>query len=62
MVFLDVAEYWTVHRPVRLLLEGLFDDEQERLLHFVTSASDAVQAVMKFTPPESARHFPLLGD
>ncbi len=45
MVFLDLDEFWTVRRPVRLLLEGLFDDETEALLHFVTTADDAVAAI-----------------
>jgi predicted Rossmann-fold nucleotide-binding protein len=45
MVFLDLDECWTVRRPVRLLLEGLFDEEAEKLLHFVTTADDAVAAI-----------------
>ncbi|HEY8546888.1 MAG TPA: hypothetical protein VIL36_17630 [Acidimicrobiales bacterium] len=45
MVFLDLDEFWTVRRPVRLLLEGLFDDETEELLHFVTTADAAVAAI-----------------
>ncbi len=46
MVFLDLDEFWTVRRPVRLLLEGLFDDETEKLLSFVTSVDDAVTAIV----------------
>lgn len=46
MVFLDVDEFWTVRRPVRLLLEGLFDDETEQILHFVTTADDAARAIL----------------
>lgn len=49
MVFLDLDEFWSVRRPVRLLLEGLFDDEAERLLHFVVSADDAVAAITGIT-------------
>ncbi len=45
MVFLDVDEFWSVRRPVRLLLEGLFDDEAEKLLHFVTTVDGAVTAI-----------------
>ena len=45
MVFLDIDEFWSVRRPVRLLLEGLFDDDTERLLHFVVTAADAVAAI-----------------
>lgn len=45
MVFLDLDEFWTVRRPVRLILEGLFDEETEELLHFVTSAGAAVAAI-----------------
>ena len=45
MVFLDIDEFWSVRRPVRLLLEGLFDDETEKLLHFVVTADDAVAAI-----------------
>lgn len=45
MVFLDLDEFWTVRRPVQLLLNGLFDDEGERLLHFVVTADDAVAAI-----------------
>jgi predicted Rossmann-fold nucleotide-binding protein len=47
MVFLDIDEFWTVRRPVRLLLEGLFDDETERLLSFVTSVDAAVAAILE---------------
>lgn len=46
MVFLDVDEFWTVRRPVRLLLEGLFDDETEEILHFVTTAEAAAAAIL----------------
>lgn len=45
MVFLDLGEYWSVVRPVKLLLEGLFDDRLEELLHFVTTADAAVAAI-----------------
>ena len=45
MVFLDLDEYWTVKYPVRLLLEGLFDEETEQLLRFVETADDAVDAI-----------------
>lgn len=45
MVFLDLDEYWTVKHPVRLLLEGLFDEETEELLGFVETADDAVDAI-----------------
>lgn len=45
VVFLDLDEFWTVCRPVRLLLEGLFDDKGEALLHFVVTADDAVAAI-----------------
>lgn len=45
MVFLDLDEFWSVRRPVKLLLEGLFDDETERLLHFVTTPSAVVAAI-----------------
>ena len=45
MVFLDIDEFWTVRRPVRLLLEGLFDEEAEALLHFVTTPEAAVAAI-----------------
>lgn len=50
MVFLDLDEFWSVRRPVRLLLEGLFDESQESLLHFVTSAGDAVRAIVASGP------------
>ena len=50
MVFLDLDEFWSVRRPVRLLLEGLFDEAQEQLLHFVTSADDAVGAILGHGP------------
>lgn len=46
MVFLDVEEFWSVKRPVRLLLEGLFDEEAEQILHFVTTADAAAQAIL----------------
>jgi predicted Rossmann-fold nucleotide-binding protein len=46
MVFLDLDEFWTVRRPVRLLLEGLFDDETEKLLSFVTTVDEAVAAIV----------------
>jgi predicted Rossmann-fold nucleotide-binding protein len=45
MVFLDLDEFWTVRRPVQLLLTGLFDENAEKLLHFVTTADDAVAAI-----------------
>jgi predicted Rossmann-fold nucleotide-binding protein len=45
MVFLDIDAFWTRTRPVRGLLEGLFDEEARRLLHFVTTAEDAVAAI-----------------
>jgi predicted Rossmann-fold nucleotide-binding protein len=45
MVFIDLDEFWSVRRPVKLLLEGLFDDETERLLHFVTTSGDVVRAI-----------------
>ncbi len=45
MVFIDLDEFWSVRRPVKLLLEGLFDDETERLLHFVTTAEAVVSAI-----------------
>ncbi|MGI8754319.1 MAG: LOG family protein, partial [Acidimicrobiales bacterium] len=55
MVFLDLDECWSVRRPVRLLLEGLFDEDQEQLVHFVDNAADAVAAIRtdepKRTPP-----------
>ena len=46
MVFLDVDEFWSVKRPVRLLLEGLFDEETEQILHFVGSADGAARAIL----------------
>jgi predicted Rossmann-fold nucleotide-binding protein len=46
MVFLDVDEFWTRHRPVRSLLEGLFDDETEKILSFVATADEAVAAIL----------------
>jgi predicted Rossmann-fold nucleotide-binding protein len=46
MVFLDVGGCWTIDRPVGPLLNGLFDVEQERLVHFVTTADDAVAAIV----------------
>ena len=51
MVFLDLDEFWTVRRPVRLLLEGLFDEETERILHFVSSADEVVEAVLATGSP-----------
>ncbi len=45
MVFLDLDEFWTVRRPVQLLLNGLFDDDGEKLLHFVVTADHAVAAI-----------------
>ena len=45
MVFIDLDECWSVRRPVRLLLEGLFDEATEQLLHFVTTADDVVTAI-----------------
>jgi predicted Rossmann-fold nucleotide-binding protein len=45
MVFLDLDKFWTVQRPVETLLRGLLDDDAERLLHFVTTADDAVAAI-----------------
>jgi predicted Rossmann-fold nucleotide-binding protein len=45
MVFLDLDGCWTVARPVRPLLEGLLGDLPVRLLHFVTTAEDAVAAI-----------------
>lgn len=53
MVFLDVDEFWTVRRPVRLLLEGLFDEETEEILHFVTTAEDAARAILDAPPHEA---------
>ncbi|MEO6124030.1 MAG: hypothetical protein ABIR32_10000 [Ilumatobacteraceae bacterium] len=46
MVFLDIDEFWTVLRPVRLLLDGLFDDATERIMSFVDTAADAVAAIV----------------
>ena len=45
MVFLDLDEFWTVRRPVRLLLEGLLDEYAEELLHFVTTTDEVVAAI-----------------
>jgi predicted Rossmann-fold nucleotide-binding protein len=46
MVFLDIDRFWTVIRPVRPLLEGLFDDEMDAMLHFVETAEDAAAAIL----------------
>ena len=45
MVFLDLDEYWTVHFGVRQVLERLFDDAEERHLHWVDTVADAVAAL-----------------
>lgn len=50
MVFLDWQDrpdddYWSVKRPVKVLLEGLFDEEGERILHFVNDVQGAVNAI-----------------
>ena len=46
MVFLDVDRFWTVTRPVRPLLVGLFDDEMDAMLHFVDTAEAAAAAIL----------------
>jgi len=46
MVFLDIDEFWSVRRPVRLLLDGLFDEATERIMSFVSTAAEAVEAVV----------------
>jgi hypothetical protein len=46
MVFLDIDEFWSVRRPVRSLLEGLFDEATESLLHFVDTAEAAASAIL----------------
>jgi predicted Rossmann-fold nucleotide-binding protein len=53
MVFLDLDGFWTARRPVRLLLEGLFGENAKRLLHFVTTADDAVAAIEAGTGQET---------
>lgn len=45
MVFLDIDEFWSVRRPVRPLLDGMFDEATERLISFVTTADEAVAAI-----------------
>ena len=46
MVFLDVDGYWTSGLQVRTVLERLLDDAQEPNLHWVTTAHDAVAALL----------------
>jgi predicted Rossmann-fold nucleotide-binding protein len=45
MVFLDLDEHWSVHFGVRQVLERLFDDTEERQLHWVDNVADAVAAL-----------------
>ncbi len=45
MVFLDLDEHWSVHFGVRQVLERLFDDAEERQLHWVDTVADAVPAL-----------------
>lgn len=52
MVFLDLDEYWSVQRPVKVLLEGLFDDAQESFLCFARSIEEARDAIAGFEPPQ----------
>ena len=54
MVFLDIDEFWSVRRPVRLLLDGLFDDETEQIMSFVDNVEEAVAAIVnasRVNPP-----------
>jgi predicted Rossmann-fold nucleotide-binding protein len=53
MVFLDLDGFWTVTRPVGPLLRGLFDDEKDQLLHFVTTADEVVSALGAAAPEAS---------
>lgn len=57
MVFLDVGEFWSVTRPVKLLLEGLFDEAGERHLSFVATAAEVIEVVASFNPPTSAAEY-----
>jgi hypothetical protein len=52
MVFLDLDGCWTVERPVRPLLEGLLGGLPVQLLHFVTTAEDAVAAIRSGPAPQ----------
>lgn len=46
MVFLDVDRYWTAGLAVQTVLEELLDDDQATNLHWVTTADQAVAALL----------------
>lgn len=53
MVFLDFGEYWSVKRPVKLMLEGILDEEQESLVCFARDVREAEEAIVSFRPPDT---------
>ena len=46
MVLLDIDECWSVTYPIRMCLERLFSDDQERQVTFASTAEEAVAAIL----------------